>query len=130
MEFDVLLQRLIPDTEHYLADVLDSLGVGVPEPDAASQATYTPTPTIKAEQEHPVNIEATPTSTGGSVKFTTVIHNGNDRPIENIQIGNGWDGKKELRASDLPVIFDAVYKEMESRFRNVLDSSDEIGLGL
>ncbi|OQE31841.1 hypothetical protein PENSTE_c001G04516 [Penicillium steckii] len=122
--------RLIPDTEHYLADVLDSIGVGEPEPDTSSQASYTPTPTIKAEQEQPVNIEATPSSTGASVKFTTVIHNGNDRPIENIQIGSGWDGKKELRASDLPMIFDAVYKEMESRFRNVLDSSDELGLGL
>lgn len=125
------MQRLIPDTEHYLADVLDSIGVGDPETDTSTQAAYTPTPTIKVEQDQPVNSIATPSSTTTQgATFTTVIHSGNNRPIENIQIGAGWDGKKELRASDLPAIFDAVYKEMESRFRNVIDSSDEIGLGL
>lgn len=126
----ILLQRLIPDTENYLAKVLDNLGVGDHETDTSTQAAYTPTPTIKVEQDHPVNSIATPSTTGSGATFTTVIHNGNDKPIENIQIGNGWDGRKELRASDLPMIFDAVYKEMESRFRNVIDSSDEVGLGL
>lgn len=75
-----------------------------------------------------MNSIATPSSTGQGTSFTTVIHNGNNKPIENIQIGSGWDGRKELRASDLPMIFDAVYEEMEHRFRNMIDSSDELGL--
>lgn len=110
--------------------MLDSIGVGDPQPDASSQASYTPTHTIKAEQDHAVNTDGTPTSTGSGAKFTTEIHNGDDQPIENIQIGSGWDGKKELQASDLPKIFTIVEKEMEHRFRNIIDSSDELGLGL
>ncbi|CAI7573081.1 unnamed protein product [Penicillium pancosmium] len=124
--------RIIPDTESYLVNILDSLGVGKSKADTSASATPTPTPTPTAtmavEQDQPVNSVATPSTTGQGATFTTVIHNGNDRPIENVQIGSGWDGKKELRASDLPVIFDALYKDMESRFRNMVDSSDELGL--
>ncbi|KAJ5995396.1 hypothetical protein N7481_002373 [Penicillium waksmanii] len=122
--------RIIPDTENYLVNILDSLGFGNPKTDTSTQATSTPTPTptMTAEQDQPVNSVATPSSTGQGATFTTVIHNGNDRPTENVQIGSGWDGRKELRASDLPVIFDALYDYMESRFRNMVDSSDELGL--
>lgn len=125
-------QRIIPDTESYLVNILDSLGFGNPKADTSASATPTPTPTptptMAAEQDQPVNSVATPSTTGQGATFTTVIHNGNDRPVENVQIGSGWDGRKELRASDLPVIFDALYKDMESRFRNMVDSSDELGL--
>ncbi|KAJ5098916.1 hypothetical protein N7532_005917 [Penicillium argentinense] len=123
-------RRIIPDTEHYLANILGSIGVGDPETDASSQAAYTPTSTIKAEQDQPENTKVTPSTTGSGASFTTVIHNGNDQSIKNIQIGPGWDGHKELRASDLPLIFDAVYKEMQHRLKDAFDSSDELGLGL
>ena len=61
--------------------------------------------------------------------YTTNIHKGDTRPIENIQIGSGWTGGSKLQASDLPVIFDAVAKALDHRFRNMIDSSDERGLG-
>lgn len=110
--------------------MLDSVGVGDPKTDASSQASYTPTPTIKAEQDQPVNTEATQSSTGSGTKFTTDVHSEDAKPIENIQIGSGLGGKKDLQASDLPMIFETVEKEMKHRFQNIIDSSDELGLGL
>lgn len=82
-----------------------------------------------------MNIKATPVvsssttvSTHPVAAYTTVIRHGDTKPIENIQIGSGWNGKKKLTAEDLPVIFDAVTDMLSSRFRDMIDSSDEIGL--
>lgn len=126
------IQRLIPDTEKYLADIFALLGVTDPK------TSETPTPTVTSshitvEQDKPESIKATPTTsatkTTQSAMYTTTIRNGDTKPIENIQIGSGWTGGKKLQASDLPVIFDAVSKELDHRFRNMIDSSDERGLG-
>lgn len=131
-------KRLIPDTEHYLADVFTLLGVTDPTPSDKPTPTPTVTPSmsIKAEHGKPENIKATPVvsssttvTTHPAAAFTTVIRHGNTKPIENIQIGSGWSGKKKLTAEDLPVIFDAVSRELARRFRNMIDSSDEVGLG-
>ncbi|KAJ5684617.1 uncharacterized protein N7477_000962 [Penicillium maclennaniae] len=132
--------RLIPDTEHYLAEIFDLLGVQDPN---SSSETPTPTPTlassihITVEQDKPINTTATGTSTSSTIltmstqpaMYTTNIRNGDSRPMENIQIGSGWTKDGKLQASDLPVIFGAVAKELDHRFRNMIDSSDERGLG-
>ena len=60
--------------------------------------------------------------------YSTTIKHGNQRPIENIQIGEGYDDGKKLSASDLPNIFAAVETELASRLRDAVDSSDELGL--
>ncbi|KGO54739.1 hypothetical protein PEX1_048220 [Penicillium expansum] len=72
----------------------------------------------------------TPTYSGDSAGYThTVKHvHSNDKPIENIQIGPGWNADKKLTTEDLPVVFDTLYKELEHRLKNAIDSSDEIGL--
>ncbi|OQD77505.1 hypothetical protein PENDEC_c002G06230 [Penicillium decumbens] len=129
--------RLIPDTERYLPDVFSLLGV----PNSIPSETPTPTPTptispsvhITAEQDKPVNIKATPTisasKTTQSATYTTNIRHGDTKSSESIQVGSGWTGGKKLQASDLPFIFDSVSKEIDHRFRNLVDSSDERGLG-
>lgn len=130
-------QRLIPDTEHYLADLFSMLGVENPSTSETPTPTVTPSIHITAEQDKPVNIKATGTPTTSATKssttlptmYTTNIRHGDTRPIENIQIGSGWTGGKKLQASDLPVIFAAVSKELDHSFRNMIDSSDERGLG-
>ncbi|KAJ5107535.1 hypothetical protein N7456_004210 [Penicillium angulare] len=134
--------RIIPDTEHYLADVLDMLGV--PSLDSSNTPSSTPslapTPTVKAEEVHPQNIKATsakveqespspsPTTSADEVTFTTTIKNGKDRPFHNIQIGSGWEGKNRVEASDVPFIMNAVYGALADRFNDMVDSSDELGL--
>ncbi|KAJ5279879.1 hypothetical protein N7478_005251 [Penicillium angulare] len=134
--------RIIPDTEHYLADVLDMLGV--PSLDSSNTPSSTPslapTPTIQAEEVHPQNIMATsakvqqyspspsPTTSADEVTFTTTIKNGKDKPFKNIQIGSGWEGKNRVEASDVPFIMDAVYGTLADRFNDLVDSSDELGL--
>lgn len=91
---------------------------------------------VKIEHGKPMNIKATPVvsssttvSTQAVSAYTTVIRHGDDEPIENIQIGPGWDGKKKVTAEDLPIIFDAVSKALSSRFRDMIDSADEVQLG-
>lgn len=105
---------------------------------ADPKTSETPTPTttssvhMTVKQDKPENIKATPTvsatKTTQPAMYTTNIRHGDTKPIENIQVGSGWTGGKKLQASDLPVIFDAVSKELDHRFRNMVDSSDERGL--
>lgn len=40
----------------------------------------------------------------------------------------GWGKDRKVTAEDLPRLFDAVYREIEHRVSNAIDSSDEIGL--
>ncbi|KAJ5131946.1 hypothetical protein N7448_006104 [Penicillium atrosanguineum] len=128
--------RLIPDTEHYLADIFGLLGVEDPH------TSETPSPTLAStdmtgKQDKPANVKTTGTPTSSATKttitqpamYTTNIRHGDTKAIENIQIGSGYTGGNKLQASDLPVIFDAVAKELDHRFRNMIDSSDERGLG-
>ena len=58
--------------------------------------------------------------------FTTTIKNGNNKPVQNIQIGTGWEGKKRIEASDVPVILAAVETELAHRFNDMVDSQDEM----
>ena len=91
-------------------------------------STKTAGPLVKAEQGKPINLDATPVVSSNGVMYSTTIKHGNQRPIENIQIGEGYHGGKKLAASDLPIIFAAVETELASRLRDVVDSSDELGL--
>lgn len=112
-------------------------------PPPAETPSLVATPTIKAEQGKPENYQHTPTSTpsaipsssrasptttGDTVTFTTTIKNEKDKPFQNIQIGTGWEGKKRIEASDVPVILGAVYTELSHRFNDMVDSQDERGL--
>lgn len=131
----IIWQRLIPDAEHYLGDVFRLLGVADPTPSTKLTPTFTPSVPTNVDIEHdkPVNIKATPvvssttTVSTQPAAYTTVIRHGGNKPIENIQIGTQWNGKK-LTAEDLPVVFDAVMKVLSSRFRDMIDSADEVNL--
>lgn len=135
------LQRLIPDTEHYLSEVFDLLGVSVPTT-TTSIPTETPTettvetpsstgvhgPFVKAEHGVPTNLDATPVISSDGVMYSSTVKHESGEPIANIDIGPGWHGGKKLSASDLPFIFAAVETELASQWRNVIDSADELGL--
>jgi hypothetical protein len=144
-------QRLIPDTAEYVHDILQGLGLTKPSPSstATSSATPTSTPTstptasIKDEQDveymkptHTTHIiyssstSYTPThgSNGAGYTHTVKQEHSNNRPVENIQIGQGWNGGKKITAENFPAVFDAVYKELEHRLSDAINSSDEIGL--
>ncbi|CAP93154.1 hypothetical protein E8E15_002319 [Penicillium rubens] len=143
--------RLIPDTAEYVHDILQGLGLTKPSPSstATSSATPTSTPTstptasIKDEQDveymkptHTTHIiyssstSYTPThgSNGAGYTHTVKQEHSNNRPVENIQIGQGWNGGKKITAENFPAVFDAVYKELEHRLSDAINSSDEIGL--
>lgn len=134
-------QRLIPDTENYLAAVFDLLGVSVPTPTETTPAatpsetpseTSSPTtvasPLVKAEHGKPINLDATPVIIADGVTYSATIKHENQKPFENIQIGPGYQGGKKLAASDLPIIFTGLETELASRLRDAVDSSDELGL--
>lgn len=113
------------------------LGVSDPDPSPSIKPTPTTPIFIKAEHGKPENLHATPvvsstttaTTHPASAAFTTTVRHGDKKPIENIQIGSGWKGGKKLRAEDLPVVFGAVEMAISQRFRDLIDSSDEVGLG-
>ncbi|CAG8886388.1 unnamed protein product [Penicillium egyptiacum] len=140
--------RLIPDTEEYVHDILQGLGLTEPTPTTTSTATPTATPTtsIKNKQDledledmkptqtthiiYSSSTSYTPTHGSNGAGYThTVKHEySNNRPIENIQVGHGWNGDKKITAEDFPAVFDAVYRELEHRLKDTINSSDEIGL--
>ncbi|KAJ5420414.1 hypothetical protein N7465_002933 [Penicillium sp. CMV-2018d] len=141
--------RLIPDTKKYVHDLLQGLGLEEPAPTATATATSTPTPTptptasVETEQDldsmeptqtthiiYSSSTSYTPTYSSNGAGYThTVKHiHSNNRPIENVQIGQGWNGDKKIRTEDIPVVFDTLYRELEHRLNNMIDSSDEIGL--
>jgi hypothetical protein len=135
------LQRLIPDTEGYIHDLLQGLGLDKPK------ATPTGTPTtasMTAEQGQPENETATPTthitysssesctptygSNGAGFTHTVKHEESNNKPVENVQILPGWGSNRKLTSEDLPRLFDAMYREVKHQVSNMIDSSDEIGL--
>jgi hypothetical protein len=85
-------------------------------------------PFIKAEHGKPTNLDATPVVSGDGVMYSATVKHETGLPIANIDIGPGYHGGKKLSASDLPFIFAAVETEIASRWRNVVDSADELGL--
>lgn len=130
-------QRLIPDTANYLADVFGTLGIlgcgknpgnfpyvkGRPQnqPAAMTQGNnvaVTPSPI------------PTPTTTSNTVSYTYTYKNGknNHKPIENIQIMSGYSNKQGLTTEDVRLVLGALYKTLADRFRNMVDSSDELTL--
>lgn len=121
--------------------MFDLLGVTYPTPTESTptatptetpletpSSTGVPSPLVKAEHGKPINLDATPVISGSGVTYSATIKHGNQKPIENIQIGSGYHGGKKLSASDLPIIFAAVETEIASRWRDAIDSSDELGL--
>ncbi|KAJ5957496.1 hypothetical protein N7501_011775 [Penicillium viridicatum] len=139
--------RLIPDTKEYVHDLLQGLGLEEPAPTATATSTPTPTSTPTASVETEQDLDSmkptqtthiiyssstsyTPTYSSNVAGYThTVKHiHSNNRPIENVQIGQGWNGDKKIRTEDIPVVFDTLYRELEHRLNNMIDSSDEIGL--
>ncbi|KAJ5802548.1 uncharacterized protein N7503_004998 [Penicillium pulvis] len=138
--------RIIPDTENYLSSIFHQLGIDTIDKALAptsSTADTTETPAPSSEASHGVDEEATATptaaiaeetstpsstTTADEVTFTTTIRNGNNNPIENIQIGQGWKGSNRIHASDVPVIMSAVEEALANRFNDIVDSSDELGL--
>jgi hypothetical protein len=74
--------------------------------------------------------DPTPASSADDVGCTeTFKHDsgGYYKPVENLQVGPGQNNGK-LTANDILVIFRAVYKTLSDRFRDMLDSSDEVSL--
>ncbi|KAG0155394.1 hypothetical protein PDIDSM_971 [Penicillium digitatum] len=140
-------QRLIPDTKKYINALLQ--GLGLEEPTTTTTATPTPTTTatstasVKTKQEtadknltqtthiiYSSSTSHTPTSSSNSAGYTHVVKDAysKNKPIENIQIGPGWNGDRKVTPEDLPAVSDTLYRELENRLNNVIDSSDEIGL--
>ncbi|KAJ9492381.1 hypothetical protein VN97_g861 [Penicillium thymicola] len=139
--------RLIPDTQKYVHDILQGLGLEEPTPTATATATSTPTATPTAGVETKEDLDNmkptqttniiyssstsyTPTHSSNGAGYThTVKHvHSNNRPVGNVQIGQGWNGDKKITTEDIPVAFDTLYRELEHRLKNMIDSSDEIGL--
>ncbi|EPS32187.1 hypothetical protein PDE_07147 [Penicillium oxalicum 114-2] len=145
--------RLIPDTEAYLSDIFNLLGVSLSSSSTTEMvAIATPTisiPTttvppvsitdsttdsdtdgsrVQAKPNQPTDAQPTMIINGVGVITPANIQQGQDKPFENIQIGPGYQGGKKLAVSDLPVIFAAVESEVAARLQKTLDSSDQIGL--
>ncbi|CAI7612464.1 unnamed protein product [Penicillium discolor] len=137
--------RLIPDTQKYVHDLLQGLGLQAPTPTATATSTPTATPTTSVDTKQDLDdmkptqttniiysssTSYTPTYSSNGAEYThTVKHvHSNNRPIENVQIGQGWNGDKKITTEDIPVVFDTLYRELEHRLKNMIDSSDEIGL--
>jgi hypothetical protein len=141
-----IYQRLIPDTENYVHEIFQGLGLAEPSSTKTQTQTQTKTPTatVKAEQGQTENKLATPTTHiiyESSISYTptygsdgagfthTVKHQASiNKPIENIQIGHDWEKGGKFEAKDLPLLFDALTRELEHRVGNMIDSSDEVGL--
>lgn len=136
-------QRIIPDTENYLSDIFRELGVDSLDKALAPTSSTTETPASSSAASHGVNEKATatPTSTiaeemttpsstmtADEVIYTTNIKIGSNRPIENIQLGQGWKGSNRIHASDVPVIMSVLEEALANRFNDMVDSSDELGL--
>lgn len=73
--------------------------------------------------------DPTPASSADDVSYTETFKqdSGDNKPVENLQIGPGMNTGK-LTANDIPIIFNALYKTLSDRFRDMLDSSDEVSL--
>ncbi|CAI7610789.1 unnamed protein product [Penicillium glandicola] len=133
--------RLIPDTQKYVHSLLQ--GLGLEEPTSTPTPTATPTAVVKTEQEsentkptqtmhivYSSTTSYTPTDSSNAAGYThTVEHvHSNIKPVGNVQFGHGWNVDEKFDSKDLPVVFDAVYKQLAHEFKNAIDSSDEIGL--
>ncbi|KAJ5794178.1 hypothetical protein N7457_000777 [Penicillium paradoxum] len=136
--------RLIPDTENYVNQILQGLGLAEPIP------TATPTPSVKAEQNQPKSLKASPSpsplpithiiyssstsytptygSNGASYTQTVKHETSNKKPMENIELVQGWNKDRKLTAEDLPLVFEALRRELKHRLSDMINSSDEIGL--
>lgn len=103
-----------------------------------------PTSTLEAEHGQPETTQVspttqviyssstsyTPTSSSNQAGYTHTLEGqvANDKPIENVQSMQGWSKDRKLTAEDLPIVFDAFYRELRHRISNTINSSDEIGL--
>ncbi|KAJ5383060.1 hypothetical protein N7517_000971 [Penicillium concentricum] len=138
---EVRSPRLIPDTEEYVRTILQGFGLEAPTPTSTPTPTVTPTASIKTNQDLE-NMEPTQTthsiysspisytSTYGSNEagYTqTVEHKHSDNePVESAQVGDGWNGGKQVE--DFTKLFKSIYELLEHRLKDMINSSDEIGL--
>ncbi|KAJ5620377.1 hypothetical protein N7510_004361 [Penicillium lagena] len=153
-----LLARLIPDNTNYLSSVFAALDLlQTLEPKATSEkgkpinesyphksnstpsstsshnstsierSTQMSTPTPIADATLAPN--PTPVSSDDGVSYTkTFTHGSSDyKPVKNLEVGPGENNGK-LTINDIPRIFRALYKTLSDRFRERLDSSDEVSL--
>ncbi|KAJ5951114.1 uncharacterized protein N7479_009527 [Penicillium vulpinum] len=131
-------QRLITDTQNYVHDILQGLGLEDPTPTAAPTASIETT-----QQQNPENTKPThmtysdsniyaPSYDSNGVGFTQTVktEHSNNRPVENVQVGHGWRGGDEITPEDFPFIFETMARELGHRFKNMVDSSDEVGLAI
>ncbi|OQE06734.1 hypothetical protein PENVUL_c016G04993 [Penicillium vulpinum] len=130
--------RLITDTQNYVHDILQGLGLEDPTPTAAPTASIETT-----QQQNPENTKPThmtysdsniyaPSYDSNGVGFTQTVktEHSNNRPVENVQVGHGWRGGDEITPEDFPFIFETMARELGHRFKNMVDSSDEVGLAI
>ncbi|KAK4941504.1 hypothetical protein LTR66_014797 [Elasticomyces elasticus] len=94
-----------------------------------SQSSYSedrgPTPTTHITYQSSTSY--TPTHGSNGAGYTqTVKHHESHSPV-NIQLMHGWSKDRKLTAEDLPVVFDAVYRELKHQVADI-NSSDELGL--
>ncbi|KAJ5158860.1 uncharacterized protein N7500_008511 [Penicillium coprophilum] len=142
---EVRSPRLIPGTDEYVRSILQGFGLEGPTPTSTPTPTPTTTPTITVktelglENEEPTQnthiISPSPVShtyTYGSNQagyIQTVEHeHSNSQPIESEQIGDVLNGSKKISLQDFPVLLQSIYKALEHRLKDLIDSSDEIGL--
>ncbi|OQE37864.1 hypothetical protein PENCOP_c009G03630 [Penicillium coprophilum] len=142
---EVRSPRLIPDTDEYVRSILQGFGLEGPTPTSTPTPTPTTTPTITVktelglENEEPTQIthivSSSPVSythTYGSNQagYTQTVEpeNSNSQPVESEQIGDGLNGGQKINLQDFPVLFQSIYKALEHRLKDMIDSSDEIGL--
>ncbi|KAJ5494394.1 hypothetical protein N7463_010481 [Penicillium fimorum] len=129
--------RLIPDTEEYVRTILQGFGLEEPAPTPTSTSTpiATPNASTKTNQDlentgptqtthmiYSSSVSHTPTYSSNGASYTQTVEN---EHTEN-QIGNGWNGGKNIE--DFTKFFQSIYKLLEHRLKDMIDSSDEIGL--
>ncbi|KAJ5562016.1 hypothetical protein N7535_003521 [Penicillium sp. DV-2018c] len=151
-KLDTRSPRLIPNTAEYLDNLFEDLGLKEPTTSTAATSTTptatpiapaTPTTSAKSDLDEQEYDKATPTihiTYSSSTSYTpaygseepgythTVKHETSHRPIENIQLGHGWNEHDKPTADDTSGIFDSVYKQLKHELSDVINSSDEIGL--
>ncbi|KAJ5893943.1 hypothetical protein N7495_005634 [Penicillium taxi] len=133
--------RIIPNTENYLASILNEVGLGpppkseLPAPEIPSPPVsvpvpvpfYFPTPTVEISDHGNGNVEGlypSPAISSYESSWTTNVQNDSDHPVKNIQIGD-WHGGNKIEASDIPNVLNAVEKLVSHRLNDIY-SADEI----
>lgn len=85
-----------------------------------------PTPTTHITYQSSTSY--TPTHGSNGAGYTeTVKHQQSHRPVS-LELMHGWGKDRKLTANDLPVVFDALSRQLKHQVGDVVNSSDELGL--